>query len=176
MKTCIECKIEKPLDDFYKHPQMVDGHVNRCKECCKKSSDERYKTLIKDPDWKEKERSRNEIRGRNRERKTDRRNGIRKSDNQTYLEKKERYPEKYLVRKMLKHYPKKSTHHLHHWSYNVEHFDSVIELTVAEHGKAHRFIIYDQERYMYRRIDTMELLDSKESHEQYIKDCIKNKN
>lgn len=35
-KTCFKCGAEKPLTDFYKHPKMSGGRVNKCKECNKR--------------------------------------------------------------------------------------------------------------------------------------------
>jgi len=36
MKTCFKCGKEKCIDNFYKHPRMKDGHLNKCKACTRK--------------------------------------------------------------------------------------------------------------------------------------------
>jgi hypothetical protein len=35
LKTCRECGKDKSLAEFYKHPKMLDGHLNKCKACVK---------------------------------------------------------------------------------------------------------------------------------------------
>ena len=47
MKNCFKCNLLKPLEDFYKHPQMPDGRVGKCKECNKTDVRNNYqKTII----------------------------------------------------------------------------------------------------------------------------------
>ena len=48
MKECFKCHRVLPLDEFYKHKRMADGHLNKCKDCAKSdASKHREKNLDK---------------------------------------------------------------------------------------------------------------------------------
>lgn len=181
-KTCFKCLQEKTLSEYYVHKQMSDGHLNKCKDCTKKDTSERVaKKLLENPeDWINKER----IRSREKSRRLNYNEKYKSSNKESYAQSKrynDRYPEKTECKRLVASArskkildsPKNGCDH-HHWSYNKNHALDVIEIERKKHNKIHIYLIYDQERFMYRRYDTNELLDTKEKHESFIRWAIDN--
>lgn len=168
MKTCIRCNVPQPIENFYKHNMMADGHLNVCKECVKKRVSQRYAELLADPSFVESERR------RHRE-KFHRLGKLWKKDKSRDLirsrEFRSKFPEKYKAHTAASQIECPSSHHRHHWSYQKEHWLDVIILTVAEHAKLHRYIRYDKDSMMYRTLSGT-LLDSKEKHVTYMNEIL----
>lgn len=158
------------LDLFYTNKGMADGHQNRCIECTKKKSKERLDRINLDPVLAEKEKARHREKyhrlGQPKRSTLSRKEALSKY--------KKTFPEKVYTHNNTSHMRAKIPgNHLHHWSYNKEHVKDIIELTPSQHAFIHRYMIYDQERMMYRRCDTMVLLYDRETHELFINEILK---
>lgn len=84
MKTCFKCGLTKPLSEFYKHPQMGDGHLGKCKECT--NHDTRANVAMRSEQYAEYERRRFQ---------TPERKAYAKKQQEIY---RARHPEKYMAR------------------------------------------------------------------------------
>lgn len=89
MKQCFKCKTVKPLNEFYKHKEMKDGHLGKCKECQKKDVKDRYRDPL----------SREKILAYERKRASD---PLRKKMAYEYVKRmRARNPEKYKARQKV---------------------------------------------------------------------------
>ena len=168
-KECSLCKKTLPINSFYKSAGYKGGYTRRCKNCVKSKARERELKIRSDADGLEKDRARHRekyykynYKEKHKPNAEDKRRAIEKY--------RDKYPEKIFARNKSSHIKSKEKgNHLHHWSYKIEHCKDVIELKPEDHYTAHRYIIYDQERMMYRTKEGL-LLDTKQRHEAYLKE------
>jgi hypothetical protein len=156
-KKCFKCNESKPITDFYKHPQMKDGRLGKCKICTRVDTASNVALKSLDPSWAAKERKRHRL-------KT--------------LRMSELFPEKVKAHQkcasLRKAQPKGVE--LHHWSYLPEHQTNVFPLSKSDHMKIHCHMKYDQERMMYRDVRSGLLLDTKESAKAFYEDILEKNN
>lgn len=161
MYTCNTCLDTKTHKDFY------DSNKSNCKDCIKAKSKLQRDIKISTPKGLEQERQRH--------REKYHRLGYKdihkpSAENKAEIIKryKEKYPEKQKAKIATNSLNRTKGNHLHHWSYNGEHYKDCIEMDIENHAKLHRFLKYDLTSFFYRTTDG-KILDTKEKHLEYIK-------
>lgn len=151
-KVCNGCRIEKSVDDFYKNSTTGDGIGSRCKECER----ERMKKYVRksgNPEWRKAWESKNKDKRRAYERTYQQKNPMNsRKKAKTYYDKHPvQLDAKRAVRAAIRRgiLPNRSEHkcanpdcnkraeQYHHWSYEKEHWLSVIPLCKSCHSRLH---------------------------------------
>ena len=159
-KICFKCGVEKNISEFYRHPQMGDGHLNKCKQCTKNDVKLKYTDNIENIDYIEKERAR----GREKYKR---------------LNYKDKYPNRRVYGsntsrhlKALGLLPKE--HEAHHWDYNLVY--DVFILNRRAHKLVHSDLLYDEKTKMFIQASTGFVLDTKEKHFDYMVNVFRSNN
>lgn len=150
-KVCFKCKRELPLDMFYKHPQMGDGHLNKCKECTKNDVHKDYERKSQNDEWMEKER----IRGREKYKRLGRKKVYKPHHKIISVSNS-------LIRRRI---ISSKDYDVHHWSY--EHLFDVFIISKKWHSRIHKKLKFDEEHQCFYY--NGEILDTKEKHERAIR-------
>lgn len=155
-KLCKECGAAKPLKEYYAHPDMADGHLNKCKSCVRgRIAAHRQDNLskIREYDRNRPNRvERNTLRS-TRDKERQKTEEGRKATTEKTRRYREKFPEKYKANSAVaaarrngklakplhcEHCEKELPLQGHHHSYEEKYWLDVIWLCVPCHGEEHK--------------------------------------
>lgn len=136
---------------------MKDGHLNKCKDCCKQDAKERESKLRLNPEWVEKEKAR----ARDKYRR------LNYKEKQKDWDKNKPWKQSSKYKGLSKKFNAMKGIELHHWSYKDEHLEEVFFLPIKFHRYAHTFLTLDlDERFFIHKTGIK--LDTREKHQRFL--------
>ena len=157
-KVCFKCDDSKKLSEYYKHPQMGDGHLNKCRKCTKEDSKRQTEINTSTPEGLEKERARH--------RDKYKRLGYKEQQKEWDSDKPWKNTTVYKgLRTKYKELDR--SFELHHWNYNDDYLTDVFILNIRDHKNLHNSLFLDLEKRIFYLEDGT-YLDTKEKHRDYI--------
>lgn len=158
MKKCFKCGIDKPLDMFYKHKQMSDGLLNKCKECCKSQSKQRHHEKYKDPLFVESER----------ERARDKYKRLNYKEKQKVWDENRPWKKSQIYKNLSRDLNIKKGFEFHHWNYNLDFLKDGFIMDVKSHRNLHTNLIFLEDERIFKTNNGI-VLDTKKKHLDFIK-------
>lgn len=154
-KKCFKCGEVKFITEFYKHSQMADGHLNKCKVCTKNDSKENHNIKSENLEWLEKERARN--------REKYKRLGY--NEKQKVWNEKRPHTKSNVYKGLNKKYKIPKGFEIHHWNYLDLFLEDFFILPIKQHRQAHTFLI--KLNHIFEGLNG-EVLDTREKHFNYL--------